>query len=69
MIVKIIFIIGWTIPVLVTTTAVIKEKRQHVKEKHQHELSDTTNLMSNQLTYMVLWVVTILTIIVVNCIL
>ena len=44
MIVKIIFIIGWTIPVLVTTTAVIKEKRQHVKEKHQHELSDTTNL-------------------------
>ena len=51
MIVKIIFIIGWTIPVLVTTVAVvkekrqhIKEKRQHVKEKHQHELSDTTNL-------------------------
>ena len=44
MIVKIIFIIGWTIPVLVTTVAVVKEKRQHIKEKRQHELSDTTNL-------------------------
>ena len=44
MIVKIIFIISWTIPVLVTTVAVVKEKRQHTKEKRQHELSDTTNL-------------------------
>jgi hypothetical protein len=44
MIVKIIFIISWVIPVLVTTTAVIKEKRQHNKEKHQYKSSDTTNL-------------------------
>ena len=44
MIVKIIFIIGWTIPVLVTTVAIVKEKHQHTKEKRQHELSDTTNL-------------------------
>jgi hypothetical protein len=44
MIVKIIFIIGWATPILVTTTAVIKEKRQHMKEKSQYELSDTTNL-------------------------
>ena len=44
MIVKIIFIFSWATPILVTTTAVVKEKRQHTKEKHQHELSDTTNL-------------------------
>ena len=44
MIIKIIFIICWACPVLVTTVAVVKEKRQHKKEKRQHELSDTINL-------------------------